>query len=513
MNHKAKRLLNLALLIPLVLSIFLLAENTKVHDREGMHIEKGEWNKKYGVGWIEDMKKDGKDYICVAATWNPMDPWNNDVKVIKIDGNGNEIWNRTYETKENSEWPESIEVVDDGYVILSASENSKTHTCNYSVFKIDREGNVIWSKEFGHEGVDDIPTKMIKTADGFLLAGWTHFGDSLAHDIWLIKIDREGNEMWNKTYGVKGHIEGVDDVLETDDGYILFGWTDFYVECEIVDIWLVKIDKQGNEIWNKSIGTVGFTADVYAVEIEDGYMITASTDVVPTVYLIKVDKEGNKIWEKRHGGYDITGVRDIIKVEDGYLIAGTTDYRDVGYFDGWLLKVDKDGNKIWEKKFGGREKDEIDVVLETEDGYLLGGEIGVHDPNIPYFYSYSWIIKCKDYPPPEIDIVRPKKNHLYVFDREIMPFFTTIAIGDLTIEVTSDNPELIKKVEFYLTGFFVGYDWEPRGTAYSYPYKWKLDVFVIPVPFRPIEVRCVAHYGNSGAVATDGMYLYVMNLI
>ena len=149
--------------------------------------------------------------------------------------------------------------------------------------------------------------------------------------------------------------------------------------------------------------------------------------------------------------------------------------------------------------------------MQVENGYLLGGEIGGYDP--PYPISYNWIIKCKDYPPPKIEIIRPKNNYIYIFDREIMPFFTTIAIGDFTVKATSDNPDIIRKVEFYLRGFFVGYDYEPRIIIYSPPFQWKFDVFVIPVPFRPMEIMCVAYYGNSGAVAVDGINLYGMNLL
>ena len=148
--------------------------------------------KKYGIGEIFDIKKDEKNYICVGVTWDPMDPFG---AVIKIDENRNEIWNRIYGTQK-VEYPVSIEVAKDGYVILSQSEGSPLNPspCDFWVFKIDKKGNMVWSKIFGMKWSDDIPTKMVKTKDGFLLIGWTNYTDN-EDDIWLIKIDENGNEI------------------------------------------------------------------------------------------------------------------------------------------------------------------------------------------------------------------------------------------------------------------------------------------------------------------------------
>ena len=84
-----------------------------------------------------------------------------------------------------------------------------------------------------------------------------------------------------------------------------------------------------------SYGYEGMEFDTSIIEIEDGYMITGNTDLLPgSAFLIKIDKEGNEIWKRRYGGYGYTHASSIIDIEDGYLIAGATEYRDVGYFDG-----------------------------------------------------------------------------------------------------------------------------------------------------------------------------------
>lgn len=71
----------------------------------------------------------------------------------------------------------------------------------------------------------------------------------------------------------------------------------------------------------------------------------------------------------------------------------------------------------------------------------------------------------EDIEPPSLDIVSPKDNYLYIMDHEIIPFFTTLIVGDIDIEVNAVDPSGIDRVEFYI-------DNEHMKTITSAPYNW-----------------------------------------
>jgi predicted secreted protein len=88
-----------------------------------------------------------------------------------------------------------------------------------------------------------------------------------------------------------------------------------------------------------------------------------------------VDKDGNRVWEKTFGGKDWGYAYSVIESrEGGYLIAGGTESKGAGGYDAWLIRVDKDGNRVWEKTFGGKDSNRAYSVIESrEGGYLIAG--------------------------------------------------------------------------------------------------------------------------------------------
>lgn len=473
-----------------------------------------EWNREFGSmdfpGTARDIQQttDG-GYIITGLTGPYGKGWN--AWLIKINEDGSEVWNKTFGgIKED--WANSVIEKEDGYIIGGYTKSFGSGEEDFWLIQTDKYGNEIWNKTYG-ERFSDLGIKTIETRDeGYAMVGYSSQGE-LPPDIRVLKTDKDGVLQWSRTYGGEGTEFG-DAILEISNGYLISGITSTYATHGSRDAWLVSIDKQGNEQWNKTYGWGGYEFNAYVSDIEEGYIIAGYSEVTPVgegnAYIIKTDKNGNEVWNKTHGGHGIESIGDITKTNDGYILVGSTETYDVGLFDAWLLKVDKNGNEIWNKSFGGRGRDIANAVIADNSYYIIAGEKGYHSNSVDW--ANAWIIKSESYPPPKIEIMRPMENYLYLFDREIMPFYKTLVIGGITIDAELYNPlnTTAKRVEFYLVLLGRIYDYEPRSVVYYPPYEWRWDESTVAL-LRPAEITVGGYYGNAGGVAVDKIDVRIFN--
>ena len=114
---------------------------------------------------------------------------------------------------------------------------------------MDEKENDEWSKIYGIVGVAH---DILKIRDGYLITGYCQPKGKENLDVFLLKIDKDGNEIWNKSFG--GWKEDVGEkIIETSDGYIIGGYTESYGNGD-ADFWIIKVDENGNEIWNRTYG-------------------------------------------------------------------------------------------------------------------------------------------------------------------------------------------------------------------------------------------------------------------
>ena len=165
-------------------------------------------------------------------------------------------------------------------------------------------------------------------------------------------------------------------------------------------------------LWQKSWG--GNYEDYLnnVIETEDGSIIlfgdSNSTDIegLPNkgrndAVIVKYDKDGNMLWQKSWGGNDIDSLNNVIETEDGnFILFGSSNSTDIeglpnkGDQDVIILKYDKDGNMLWQKSWGGNDWDNLNNVIETEDGsiILFGDSLSTDIEGLPNKGSYDIIL-------------------------------------------------------------------------------------------------------------------------
>ena len=92
------------------------------------------------------------------------------------------------------------------------------------------------------------------------------------------------------------------------------------------------------------------------------------------IILQKINAEGNKLWQKTFGGnsYEI-GSAVIEAADGGFILVGSTSSFGTGNYDLYVIGTDENGNEIWSKTFGGLYNDYGKTITKTENGYMISG--------------------------------------------------------------------------------------------------------------------------------------------
>jgi predicted secreted protein len=332
-----------------------------------------------------------------------------DLGLLKTDSNGNLIWLKTFGGLEFDVGYKVSQTLDGGYIVVGYTSSYGAGSADVWVIKVDSNGNQQWAKTFGGTNFDaGLSVKQLPN-EGYIVAGYTESYGAGASDVWLIKLDQNGNQQWAKTYGGTGNDYGCSVELSVDGGFIVTGYQESFSNGGY-DVGLLKTDSDGNLIWLKNFGGTDYDGG-YSIKrtIDGGFIITGLTKSSGAggrdVWVIKTNSDGNQQWAKTYGGIEDDEGRSIDQTTDGgFVIAGITKSFGAGNEDVGLLKIDGDGDLLWITSFGGFNDDRgHSVRLTSDDGYIVTGNTYSYGAGL----SDVWLIKVK----PDIsEVISEKLN-------------------------------------------------------------------------------------------------------
>jgi len=301
-----------------------------------------------------------------------------DVYVVKLDANGNLQWTKTIGGPKDDEGNSLIQTSDGGYAIAGYTKSFGAGYDDVYVVKLDANGNLQWTKTIGGKK-DDVGNSLIQTSDGgYAIAGYTFsFGAGWA-DVYVVKLDASGNLQWTKTIGGKD-VDGGLSLIQTSDGsYAITGATNSFGEAS-GDVYVVKLDANGNLQWTKTIGGPEIETGSSLIQTSDGgYAIAGHTKSFGAgdwdVYVVKLDANGNLQWTKTIGGPKDDEGNSLIQTSDGgYVIAGYTKSFGAGDWDVYVVKLDANGNLQWTKTIGAKNKysSKLSLIQTSDGGYAI----------------------------------------------------------------------------------------------------------------------------------------------
>lgn len=289
------------------------------------------------------------------------------------------LWTRTYGGPGNDHGSMSLSTSDGGVITVGWTDSWGGGLFDAWLLRLDGYGNLVWSRTFGGTG-NDYGYAVAETADGsFVLSGETRSFGAGGADVWMIKVDASGNELWRKTFGGAGNEFGRAMLSTGDGGFVIGGSTNSWGAGEY-DFLLLRTDSHGNPVWLRTYGGPGSDwARGMDHGPEDGFLITGYTYSYGAgnadFWLVRTDSEGVELWNRTYGGSDTDRGYSVRQIADGgFALTGLTSSFGVDFADFWLVRTDGEGSELWNSSFGGLGNDWAKCVMELpEEGFLITG--------------------------------------------------------------------------------------------------------------------------------------------
>ncbi len=338
------------------------------------------WQTSFGgsgseLGMAVDACRDGG--FIMAGISNSFEG-NYDGWLIKTDSNGAELWNQ-YIGGDSTDYIYDIKEASNGdFLVVGYSNSWTTYEYDLWVVRTDSAGNELWNITIGGEQTDR-GYSIAETADGgIIIQGTTNSYGSGEQDIWLIKTDQAGNQEWDLTFGGELSESSNSLAVTSDGGYFIVGSSNSWSGGDD-DLYAIKTNSDGTIEWSNVFDTELASWRFKAVATSSGeYLITGWIQTESNeldAWIIKLDISGNEIWRTIYGGPDHDRCYGIIEDFDGsYVISGYSRSRNLNDYDIWLFKIAEDGNQIWNKYYGSDQYDAGRDLCQAANGdYIIAG--------------------------------------------------------------------------------------------------------------------------------------------
>jgi glycine cleavage system H lipoate-binding protein len=330
-------------------------------------------------------------YLTVGVT-NSKGAGSNDIWVIKNAANGATQWEKVLG---GVEWdiaksvievksPVSSESNANPVLVFGSTSSTDNGDSDFWLLKLDRQGQLLWQKKYG-DSAEEKGQVVLNSADGgYILLGTVADFSTGLNDVLVIKTDSQGEVLWQKTYGNDGSNQ-VTTAQLTPEGDILFGGQNAVGQY---DFWLNKIDSEGNIIWQTTAGTDSSDTATDLVINTDGSIVMVGYNIsngtgLRILMAVKFDAQGQELWQKEYRAlYNQWSQANAIVAspDGGYVIAGKTktarQYDDKPHFEPWLIALDENGEKLWDTIHQQSGDHQVNDLQLTQDGGLI--LVGAH---------------------------------------------------------------------------------------------------------------------------------------
>ena len=364
------------ILISTLLSPLLLAKNSQTKPAF-----QTVWQKVYG-GKDDDiangvtMLEDGD--VAIVGECKSFGAKRSDICVIRLNKKGDILWRKML-GGEKKDRGVAISRAKDGNLLVLGSGKSfkKSNGRDLYIAKLSLDGKVLWEKSFGGDR-DEFAGGIAGTNDGGVLAvGSTEsFSKKGYRDIYIVRLDKDGNEVSVKTIGGKLNDDAKSLTRTADGNFVMVGSRELKHSGD-ADFFIMKLNQKGEKIWARTLGQDDNDVLLSVAPTPTGGIVatgkTRSYNSEQTdLAVMNFNKNGKLIWFKIYGfQYYDEGTAITMTKDGGYLVAGKTNSMGKGDFDIYLLALSRRGELLWSKLYGKENKDIAHGVTRTSDGKVV----------------------------------------------------------------------------------------------------------------------------------------------
>lgn len=263
-------------------------------------------------------------------------------------------------------------------VLYSDSTDSAGQMLEGDIFLLftDANGEPIHYTTYSNPGADTGKELLLLDDGGFLIVGDQSYGAHGGVDVALIRTDAAGNVLWSRQYGGSGGDYGSAVVQSSDGNWVVVGYTNSTPNGD-VDVYAIKVDTDGNVVWETQVGTDQEERAFSVVATSDDGVVMAGSAVDTSLgyqaVAWKLLADGSQDWEYRQGGPSEDKGYSIDQWSDGSLVfAGYTS--DGAGYDIFVTELESDGSLVSTTTFGGADYDRVlsQHLLPQADGSLYG---------------------------------------------------------------------------------------------------------------------------------------------
>ncbi len=293
------------------------------------------------------------------------------------------IWNKTFGGSSYDDGYSIIEVSTGGFAIAGSTASVGVGYENFLLLRTDKDGNYLWNQTYG------VPTQfaeaysIIECSDGgFIMAGRITDFPSYPDDIWVIRTDADGYVTWDRTFGGTS-IDVAYQIIEVSAGGFAVVGTTYSFGAGGSDMLLIRIDEAGNHLWNETYGDTGYDTCVSLVECSSGgFALAGCTENYGAVnydlLLVRTDAGGHQQWQRIYSRVDEEDMyteSSLVECSDGGFVLTGYTYNLGNGGDMWVVRTDQNGNHLWNQTYGGIDWECAYSIIEcSEGGFAFIGE-------------------------------------------------------------------------------------------------------------------------------------------
>jgi hypothetical protein len=447
-----------------------------------------DWEKTHGnatSGYAVQRLDDG-GFIAVGAGGN----WpSTQGYVIRINADGNKIWEKNIGTGNPGVWVASVKKTADGQVAIVGSKNSMPW-----LWKYDLDGNEKWDRQLMGPFSYGDARSVVTVPDGIVVTG----ANSVAgkYNVFVHKFSLAGDSLWSLQMNAKGSDGyGIRQVL--DGNFLIAGRID---KGDGYESYVLKVSSAGAVMWEKSYakvaGTFGDEAHDVAVA-SDGYLVVGSHSVSTTnsrMEAIKITLDGVMSWRKQYGSPEYSGFNAVRPTTDGFIVVGYSGTSQIT--KAHIMKLDQTGGVAADKELEASFLHYVDQAVPPTKYVVVGGTMD---------FSKMYLARVDM----SVDVpVNDEFTYIYNYNNQPLYAFKNSkgwvgeGAGWIKLKAALDTVRVNELLRFAVTKFRL----DTSRTSATGPISFQMDGYVLTPDKISTKWKVIGFTESNGWIDKDGMH-------